>query len=83
MCYSDNSDNIQGWANQGGLFNVAPYINTTLKGLNAFVGEDKAIPGKRLIEREIDLITGAIYRILARRMALARQALFSLLIVLL
>ncbi|MDR1324577.1 MAG: extracellular solute-binding protein [Treponema sp.] len=76
VCYSYNNDNIQGWANQGGLFDVAPYISTTLKDLNAFLGEDKAIPGKLLIEREIDLSTGAIYHIPARRMALARTVLF-------
>jgi putative aldouronate transport system substrate-binding protein len=76
VCYSYNNDNIQGWANQGGLFDVSPYINTTLKDLNAFLDKDKAIPGKQLIEREIDLSTGAIYRIPAQRMALARQVLF-------
>jgi len=72
VCYSYSNNNIQAWADQGGLLDVAPYINTTLKDLNEFLGPDKSIPGKRLIEREADAKTGALYRMPARRMALAR-----------
>jgi putative aldouronate transport system substrate-binding protein len=73
VCYTYSNDNIQNWADQGGLFNLAPYINTTLKDLNDFLGSDAAIPGKRMIERNIDLSTGQIFSIPARRMNLAQR----------
>lgn len=72
VCYTYSNDNIQNWADQGGLFNLAPYINTSLKDLNEFLGPDAAIPGKRMIERNVDLSTGQIFSIPARRMNLAR-----------
>jgi putative aldouronate transport system substrate-binding protein len=73
VCYTYSGSNIQTWADQGGLFDVAPYINTTLKDLNNFLGDDAAIPGKRMIERNVDLSTGAIYSMPARRMNLAQN----------
>jgi putative aldouronate transport system substrate-binding protein len=72
VCYTYAEDNIQNWADQGGIFDLSPYINTTLKDLNEFLGTDAAIPGKRLIERSVDLTTGKIFSIPARRMNLAR-----------
>jgi putative aldouronate transport system substrate-binding protein len=72
VCYTYSNDNIQNWADQGGLFDLAPYINTTLKDLNDFLGPDAAIPGKRMIERNVDRSTGKIFSIPARRMNLAR-----------
>lgn len=30
-CYTYSSDNIQNWADLGGLYDVSPYINSTLK----------------------------------------------------
>ncbi|MDR1443547.1 MAG: extracellular solute-binding protein [Treponema sp.] len=72
VCYTYANDNIQNWADQGGLFELAPYINTTLKDLNSFLGPDAAIPGKQMIERTVDLSTGQIYSVPARRMNLAR-----------
>ncbi|MDR2482571.1 MAG: hypothetical protein LBD08_02955, partial [Treponema sp.] len=30
VCYTYSSDNIQNWADQGGLFDVSPYTKTTL-----------------------------------------------------
>jgi putative aldouronate transport system substrate-binding protein len=76
VCYTYSADNIQNWADQGGLFDVSPYIDTTLKDLNAFLGEDKAMPGKRLIKRQVDLSTGKIYSMPARRMNLAQKITF-------
>ncbi|GHV03353.1 hypothetical protein FACS189485_06300 [Spirochaetia bacterium] len=73
VCYTYSNDNIQNWADLGGLFDVSPYINTTLKDLNALLGADDAIPGKRLIERQVDLSNGKIFSMPARRMNLARS----------
>ncbi|MDR2417570.1 MAG: extracellular solute-binding protein [Treponema sp.] len=72
VCYTYSTDNIQMWADMGGIYNVQPYINTTLKDLNAFLGPDKAIPGKQMIERNSDMKTGAIYSIPSKRMNVAR-----------
>jgi putative aldouronate transport system substrate-binding protein len=72
VCYTYSNDNIQTWADMGGIYDIAPYINTTLKDLNAFLGPDEAIPGARLIERTKNLQTGAIYSIPAKRMNVAR-----------
>jgi putative aldouronate transport system substrate-binding protein len=72
LAYTYSNDNIQMWADQGGLFDLSPYINTTLKDLNAFLGPDAAIPGKQMIQRNIDLSSGKIYSIPAKRMNLAR-----------
>ncbi|MDR2417571.1 MAG: extracellular solute-binding protein [Treponema sp.] len=76
VCYTYSNDNIQMWADMGGIYNVQPYINTTLKDLNAFLGPDKAIPGKRMIERNLDLQSGAIYSIPAKRMNVARTVMW-------
>jgi putative aldouronate transport system substrate-binding protein len=64
------------WAEMGGIFNLAPYLYTTLKDLDAFLGPDKAIPGKRMIERNIDMSTKAIYSIPAKRMNVAMRNIF-------
>jgi putative aldouronate transport system substrate-binding protein len=76
VCYTYNNNNIQMWADQGGIFDAAPYINTLLKDLDAFLGEDKAIAGKRLIERNVDLSTGKIFSMPARRMNVAQRNIF-------
>jgi putative aldouronate transport system substrate-binding protein len=76
VCYTYSNDNIQMWADQGGIFDVSPYVNTLLKDLDAFLGEDKAIAGKRLIARNVDLSTGKIYSMPARRMNVAQRNIF-------
>jgi putative aldouronate transport system substrate-binding protein len=76
VCYTYNENNIQMWADQGGIFDVSPYINTHLKDLDAFLGEDKAIAGKRLIARNVDLSTGKIYYMTARRTNVALRNIF-------
>jgi putative aldouronate transport system substrate-binding protein len=68
--------NITNWGAQGGVFDLAPYIDTTLKDLNAFLGPDEGLPGRRMIERQRDNQSGAIYSIPARRMNVARLGTF-------
>jgi putative aldouronate transport system substrate-binding protein len=76
VCYTYNGDGITQWGEQGGLFDVAPYLNTTLKDLNNFLGPDLAIPGRQMIERNKNNQSGAIYSIPARRMNVARISTF-------
>jgi len=70
MTYS--IDNINNWGDQGGLFDVSPYINTTLKNLKEFLGPDPALPGRDLIQRNQNNQTGQIFSIPGRRMNVAR-----------
>ncbi|MDR0638556.1 MAG: extracellular solute-binding protein [Spirochaetaceae bacterium] len=64
--------NVTQWGEQGGLFDLAPYIDTALADLNAFLGPDEALPGRRMIERNRNNQSGKIFSIQARRMNVAR-----------
>jgi putative aldouronate transport system substrate-binding protein len=64
--------NVTQWGEQGGLLDLAPYIDTTLKDLNGFLGPDEALPGRRMIERNRNNQSGKIFSIQARRMNVAR-----------
>ena len=72
VCLTYSGANITNWSEQGGVFDMAPYINTTLKDLNEFLGPDRALPGRRMIERQKNNESGRIYAIPARRMNVAR-----------
>jgi putative aldouronate transport system substrate-binding protein len=76
VAYTYNIDGITQWGEQGGLYDVAPYINTTLRDLNDFLGPDLALPGRRMIERSKNNTSGAIYSMPARRMNVARISTF-------
>lgn len=76
VAYTYSSDNIQNWADQGGIFDLAPYIDTTLKDLKAFLGPDKALAGRDLIRRNIDESTGKIFSIPGKRMNVAMRTIF-------
>jgi putative aldouronate transport system substrate-binding protein len=67
-----SAQNITNWGEQGGLLDLAPHIDTTLKDLNEFLGPDEGLPGRRMIERQKDNQTGQIFSIPARRMSVAR-----------
>jgi putative aldouronate transport system substrate-binding protein len=69
-------DNITNWAQQGGVFDLAPYIDTTLKDLKAFLGPDEALPGRDMIRRQMDNSTGQVFSIPARRMNVAMRNFF-------
>ncbi|GHV06513.1 hypothetical protein FACS189485_15160 [Spirochaetia bacterium] len=76
VAYTYSNDNIQSWSDQGGIYDLSPYIDTTLKDLKAFLGPDKALPGKDMIRRNIDVSTGKIYSIPAKRMSTAQRTIF-------
>ncbi|GHV06510.1 hypothetical protein FACS189485_15150 [Spirochaetia bacterium] len=76
VAYTYSNDNIQSWSDQGGIYDLSPYIDTTLKDLKAFLGPDKALPGKDFIRRNIDESTGKIYSIPAKRMNVALRNIF-------
>ena len=70
MTYS--IDNINNWGQQGGLFDVSPYIDTTLKDLKKFLGPDPALPGRDLIRRNMNNQTWQIFSMPGKRMNVAR-----------
>jgi putative aldouronate transport system substrate-binding protein len=76
VCYTYSADNINNWAMQGGIFDMAPYVETTLKDLKEFLGPDKALPGRDMIRRQIDNNTGKLYFIPSRRMNVAMRNVF-------
>ncbi|MDR1866805.1 MAG: extracellular solute-binding protein [Treponema sp.] len=76
VCITYSADNITNWQSRGGLYDVSPYIDTTLKDLNAFLGPDPARRGKRLIERQRDNETNKIYALTSRRMNTAMRNIF-------
>jgi putative aldouronate transport system substrate-binding protein len=63
ISYSDTTN----FRDQGGLVDLAPYIDTLLVDLKKFLGPDTALPGRDLIRRNEIPETKAIYSIPARR----------------
>jgi putative aldouronate transport system substrate-binding protein len=61
---------------QGGLFDMNPHVDSLMPDLKTWLGEDEAIPGKKLIYRLLDSKTGKLYAVPARRTILAREGLF-------
>jgi putative aldouronate transport system substrate-binding protein len=72
VCVTYSIDNITNWAQQGGVFDLAPFIDTTLKDLKDFLGPDEALPGRDHIRRNMEAESGKVYSIPARRMNVAR-----------
>jgi len=76
VCMTYSTNNITSWGEQGGIFDVSPYIDTTLKDLKAFLGADDALPGRDFIRRNMNAQTGQIFSMPARRMNVARLNVF-------
>jgi putative aldouronate transport system substrate-binding protein len=76
VCLSYSSELIGNYRDLGGLFDLAPHVDTVLKDLKSFLGPDQALPGRDLIRRNQDSMTGAVYSIPARRMNTAQNNIF-------
>jgi putative aldouronate transport system substrate-binding protein len=76
VCITYSADNITNWANLGGVYNLAPYTETVLKDLKAFLGPDLALPGKDMIRRQLNNTTGELFSIPGRRMNTAQRVVF-------
>jgi putative aldouronate transport system substrate-binding protein len=76
LCYTYNGGMISGFRDQGGIMNLAPFINSHLPDLKRLLGEDPAFPGKEFIYRNTDPQTGHIYSIPSYRVALAQRNIF-------
>ena len=76
LCYTYNGDMVAAFRDQGGILNLAPYIDTYLPDLKKLLGSDPAFPGKDFIYRNADPQTGRIYSIPSYRVALAQRNIF-------
>jgi putative aldouronate transport system substrate-binding protein len=76
VCISYSQGMIGNFRDQGGLVNLSPYIDTTLKDLKEFLGPDAALPGRDLIRRNEDALSKEIYSIPARRTITAFKIMF-------
>lgn len=76
VCVSYSADLIANYRDLGGLLDLAPYIDTTLRDLREFLGPDLALPGRDLIRRNEDPVTKTIYSIPARRIFTAQRNMF-------
>jgi putative aldouronate transport system substrate-binding protein len=76
VCVSYSQGMISNFRDLGGLLDLSPYIDTTLKDLKEFLGPDTALPGRDLIRRNEDFTTKKIYSIPARRIITAQRLMF-------
>lgn len=70
VCYTYSNDIISLYRDQGGLVDLKPYLEK-MKDLDALLGDDTSLPGRRLIERNKVMETGFIPSVPARRMNVA------------
>jgi len=76
LCYSYDGNMISNFRDQGGILDLAPYIDSHLPDLKALLGSDPAFAGKDFIRRNADPQTGRIYSIPSSRVALAMRNVF-------
>jgi putative aldouronate transport system substrate-binding protein len=78
LCYTYNGEMIDTFRNNGGILDLAPYIDTYLPDLKKLLGADPVFPEKDFIRRD-DINTGgtgAVYKIASARVALAMRNIF-------
>jgi putative aldouronate transport system substrate-binding protein len=76
LCYTYSMDNVRNWGLQGGVFDLAQYVDTLLPAMKEMMGEDPTIPGQNLIWNSRDVETGALYGISNRYMYTASHNTF-------
>ena len=76
VCVSYSGGLISNFRDLGGLLDLSPYIDTTLKDLKEFLGPDKALPGRDMIRRNEDAVTKEIYSVPSRRVVTAQRQMF-------
>jgi putative aldouronate transport system substrate-binding protein len=68
--------NVAVWGAQGGLFDMAPYVGTTLADVRTFLGPDQALPGRDFVMRHEDRATGQLFSVPMMRANNARMSVF-------
>lgn len=69
-------DNVIQMGENGGLFDMAPYVDTYLADVKAFLGSDEAMPGRELILRNQNMQTGQLFSIQQKRSSTAMNNVF-------
>ncbi|MCL2128504.1 MAG: extracellular solute-binding protein [Treponema sp.] len=76
LCYTYNYDMVNAYGLQGGVYDLAPYVDTLLADLKEFLGPDPQIPGEDFIMRSRNQDNGALYGISNRYVYSASYNLF-------
>jgi putative aldouronate transport system substrate-binding protein len=76
LCYTYAGDMVSSFRDQGGILDLAPFIDQYLPDLKKLLSEDPAFPGKDFIYRNADVVTGKIYSIPSYRVAIAQRNVF-------
>ncbi|MDD4113002.1 MAG: extracellular solute-binding protein, partial [Herbinix sp.] len=76
VCLTYSGDLIANYRDLGGLSDLAPYIDSHLPDLKAFLGPDLALEGRDMIMRNMNTDTGEVFSIPARRMNVAQAGTF-------
>ena len=76
VCLTYSGDLIANYRDLGGLSDLAPYIDSHLSDLKAFLGPDLALEGRDMIMRNMNTETGEVFSIPARRMNVAQAGTF-------
>jgi putative aldouronate transport system substrate-binding protein len=76
LCYTYNLDMINDFRDKGGVFDLAPYIDSYLPDLKKLLGKDPSFPGKDLAYRDQDPKSLKIYSVVSYRTAIAQRNIF-------
>ncbi|MDR2397959.1 MAG: extracellular solute-binding protein, partial [Spirochaetaceae bacterium] len=76
VCLTYSGELVGNFRDLGGLYDMAPYVDTLLVDLKKFLGPDLSIPGRDFIRRNQDPQTGQIVSIPAKRMNTAQRNIF-------
>jgi len=76
LCYTYNLGMINNFRDQGGILNLAPYIDTYLPDMKKLLGSDPALQGQDLIYRDRQIGTGNIYSVPNYVVRLAQRNVF-------
>ena len=71
-----NFNNVVAWGEQGGLFDLAPHVDTYLRDVRAFLGPDQALPGREFVFRNQNQRTGQLFSVPMMRANNARINVF-------
>ena len=76
LCYTYNRGMIASFREQGGIMNLAPYIDRLLPDMKKLLGADPALTGQDFIYRDRDPVTGNIYSITSYQTRLSQRNVF-------
>jgi putative aldouronate transport system substrate-binding protein len=76
LCYTYNTDMINAFRDQGGIFELSPYIDSYLPDFKKLLGADPSYPGRQLIYRDQDPRTQRIYSMPSYCVSIAQRNVF-------